>query len=51
MLEDDEDEDFEKFLNSLEDEPEMEEDPNPEDFAFNDQFIRDFVEDDDMTTV
>ena len=28
----------------------MDEEPNLEEFAFNDQFIRDFVEADDMTT-
>ena len=48
MLEDDEDEDFEKFLASLEEEPENEEDPDEAQFAVNDIFIRDFEDGDDM---
>ena len=48
MLEDDEDEDFEKFLSSLEEEPEEEEDPDEDEFAFNDRFIQDFEDVDDM---
>ena len=48
MLEDDEDEDFEEFLANLEKEPEEEEDPDEEEFAFNDKFIRDFEDVDDM---
>ena len=49
MLEDDEDEEFEEFLANLDKEPEAEEDPDEEEFAFNDRFIRDF-EVDDMAT-
>ena len=48
LLEDDEDEDFEKFLSSLEEEPEEEEDPDEDEFAFNDRFIQDFEDVDDM---
>ena len=49
LLEDDEDEDFEKFLDSLEEEPEEEEEePDTEEFAFNDRFIQDFDDNDDM---
>ena len=48
LLEDDEDEDFEKFLASLDEEPEEEEDPDEDQFAFNDRFIQDFEDVDDM---
>ena len=48
LIEDDEDEDFEEFLANLDKEPEAEEDPDEEEFAFNNRFIRDFEDVDDM---
>ena len=49
LLEDDEDKDFEKFLDGLEEEPEeKEEEPDEEQFAFNDRFIQDLEDNDDM---
>ena len=48
MIEDDEDEDFEKFLAGLDEEPEEGEDPDEDEFAINDRFIRDFEDGDDM---
>ena len=47
LLEGPEDEDFERFLSTLDKEPE-EEDPDEEEFAINDRFIRDFEDVDDM---
>ena len=52
MLEGPEDEDFLQFLTTLDEKPEeAEEDPDKEEFAFNDRFIQDFEDVDDMDIV
>ena len=51
LLEGPEDEEFEQFLSTLDKEPEeAEKDPDEEEFAINDRFIRDFEDVDDMAT-